>query len=648
MLGFIRRIINSKAGIVVTFIVLGVVALAFAAGDVSNLSIGGGIAKGDVATVGGSDITVADLRTRATEEVEAAQRQQPTADMSQYLAAGGLERTLNQLVTTASLAAYARDQGMTVSKRLVDGQIASIPALQGPNGKFDEQLYRRILAERRLTDARVRGDIVHDILAQQLTGPTIGAAQVAPQLALPYASLLLERRAGQVAYVPTAAVPAGPAPGAQEIQSFYGRNLGRYRVPERRIVRYALVTPDAVRARATPTDAEIAQAYAADRAKYAAAERRDVTQVIVFDQAGAAALAAKVRGGTALAAAARAAGLEPSTIPAVQKAAYAGQTSAAVADAVFAAPRGTIVGPVRGPIGFVVARVDQVEQVAGRTLAQARDEIAAGLATRKTADALANLRNTIDDGLSGNATFDEAVSDAKVQPRRTGALAATGADPLQPDARPDPTLQPIVAAAFGAADGDPPQLVQTAPDGSFAIVAVGRVLPAAPRPLADIRDRVVADLVADRRSQAARRIADEVLARVNRGMPLPQALGQAGVSLPAARPIAASRAQLAEARGGAEPALALLFSMAPDTAKLLAAPQGAGWLLVKLDRIQPGDAAKTPAALAVARADIGRAIGREYAEQFVRAVRASLGVRTDPAALGRVKADLSGRGGSGS
>ncbi|SFP37195.1 peptidylprolyl isomerase [Sphingomonas rubra] len=648
MLGFFRRIINSKVGIVVTFIVLGIVALAFAAGDVSNLSIGsGGVAKGDVAQVGDADVTVNDLRTRAQEEVAAAQRQQPTADMDQYLAAGALERALEQLVTTTALAEYARDQGMVVSKRLVDGQIASIPALQGPNGKFDEQAYRRILAERRLTDARIRADIARDVLVQQLIGPTVGAAQVSAQLALPYASLLLERRAGQVAFVPTAAVPAGPAPTPQEVQSFYGRNLNRYRVPERRVIRYALVTPEAVRARATPTEAEIAQAYAADRAKYAATERRDITQVIVFDQAGAAALAAKVRGGTALAVAARAAGLEPSTIPAIDKAAYAGQTSAAVADAVFGAAQGAVVGPVRGPIGFVVARVDKVEQVAGRSLAQVRDEIAAALTARKTADALADLRNTMDEGLSGSATFDEAVADAKLTASTTGALAATGTDPLSAEAQPDPALQPLVAAAFQAQDGDPPQLVQTAPDGSFAIVAVGRVLPAAPRPLAEIRDRVAADFVADRRQQAARRIADEVLARVNRGTPLPRSLQQANVALPAARPIAASRAQLAQARGGAEPALALMFSMAPNTAKLLAAPQGAGWLVIKLDQIQRGDASKTPGAVAAARSDIGRSIGAEYTEQFARAVRASLGVKTEPAAIARVKADLSGQGGSG-
>lgn len=645
MLGFFRRFVNSKVGVIVTFIVLGVIALAFAAGDVTNLATGsGGITGNNVAKVGGASVTAADLRQRAQQQVEAAREQQPTADMAGFLAQGGLEQTLESLITTTALQQFGHDQGMIVSKRLVDGQIASIPGLQGPTGRFDEALFRRLLGERRLTEAQVRDDIARSILVGQLTGPTVGAAQVPQQLALPYASLLLERRAGQIGFIPAEAVNPGAAPSAQDVQAFYQRNLARYGVPERRSVRYAVVTPEAVRARAVPSEAEIAAAYAADRAKYQATERRTVAQVVVADQAGANAIAQRVRAGASLADAARAAGLEASTLTALDKAALAAQTSPALADAAFAAERGALVGPVRTPFGFSVGRVEAVEQVAGRTLDQVRGELVTALTTRKTAEALADLRARIDDGLAGNATFDEAVADAKLQPQTTPPLAQGAVDPLDPASRPDPALVPLVAAAFGAEDGDGPQLVQTAADGSFAIVAVGQVVPAAPRPLAQIQERVTADLVADRRRQAARRVAGEVLARVNRGEALPQALRQTGLPLPAVRPISAARGQLAQARGGAEPALALLFSMPRGATRLLEAPDNAGWLVIKLDQVVAGDASRTPAAVTAARRGIAGVVGREYVEQFARAVRADVGVRTDDAALARVKADLSGGG----
>lgn len=625
---------------IVTFAVLGVIAIAFAAGDVTNLSTGsGGLTGNDVAKVGKVDITVADLRGRVDEEVQLARQQQPTLDVAGFIAAGGLEGALQRLVTTTALAEFGRAQGMIVSKRAVDGQIASIPALQGPNGQFDEQLYRRILAERKLTDQQVRRDITRDTLVAQLTGPTIGAAQVPQQLAIPYASLLLEKRAGQVGFVPAAALAAGPAPTSAELQTFYGRNLRRYSVPERRTIRYALVSADQVRAQ--PTDAEIAQAYNGSRARYQPTEKRTIQQVIVADQAGAAALAAKVRGGATVAAAATQAGLEASTLTGTAKADYARQTSAALADQVYTAQRGAVVGPVRGPLGFVVARVEAVEQVAGRTLAQARDEIAATLAKQKSTEALADAHNAIDDALAKNATFDEVAADRKLQARTTPPLTARGIDPDAPG-QPDPALAPLVTAAFQAEEGDAPQIVQTGRDGSFAVVAVGNIAPAAPRPFAQIAPRVTADLIADRRRQAARRIAGQVLAKVNGGAALPQALAGSGVATPAARPISATRAQLAQVQGGAEPALALMFSMAQGSAKLLEAPQNAGWLIIKLDRVERADAGRNPAAIAGARGDISRLIGRELAEQFARAAGAEVGVRTDPSAVARVRADLTG------
>lgn len=643
MLGFFRRLINSKVGLIVTFITLGVIALAFAAGDVSNIrNVGlGALSGNDVATIGKAKITVDDLRQRAQQEIEQARQQQPGVDAKQYLAAGGLEAAVQQLVTTVGLAEFGRENGMVVSKRLVDGQIASIPALQGPNGKFDETLYRRILAERRLTDAQIRQDIARDVLVRQLTAPTIGATTVGQQLALPYASLLLEKRAGEIGIVPLSALPQGPAPTAQDIQSFYGRNLARYRVPERRSVRYAVVTPAQMAAQSTPTEAEIAQAYQKNRAEYQATEKRIVTQVTLADQASANALAAKVRGGTSIADAARAVGLEASTLPALDKAGLAAQTSPALADAAFAAAKGAVIGPVKGAIGFVVARVDSIDQVAGRSLDQVRAQLTADLAKQKTQAALAALHDKLDDALSGGSTFDEVIADAKLKAQTSPALAQGAVDPLKPAAKPDPALVPLIAAAFAAEDGDAPQLVQTGTDGSFAVVALGQTQPAAPRPLAEVRDRVIADLIADRRRQSARTIASAVLAKVKGGMSLAQALRASGVSLPAPQPVNATRSDVLQAQGR-NPALALLFSVPQGQARLLEAPGDAGWLIVKTDRIERGNAAGNTAAIAAARGGLARSMGGEYAEQFARAARAAIGTKIDQRAIARVRADLAG------
>ncbi|PTQ61431.1 peptidyl-prolyl cis-trans isomerase D [Sphingomonas aurantiaca] len=649
MLAFFRRLTHSKVGVIITFLVLGVIALAFAAGDVTGLSSmtgGAGITGGDVATVGKAEVSANELKTQAQTQLEGFRQQQPTLDMATFVNQGGFEGTLDRIISSMALEQFGRAQGMVVSKRSVDGQIASIPALQGPTGKFDENLYRQVLAQRKLTDAQIRSDIVRDTFAQQLTIPSTGATQVSSQLALPYASLLLEKRTGTIGFIPAAVVPAGAAPSDADLNTFYTRNIARYTVPERRIVRYAVVSPDQVKTQAAATDAEIAKAYQQDRARYAATEKRTITQVVVADQAGATALAAKVKAGTSLADAARAAGLEASTQAGVEKAAYAGTASAQVADAVFAAASGAVIGPVRTQLGWTVAKVDKIENVAGRSLDQVRGEIAAALGIQKAAAALSDIHDKIDDSLSKNATFDEVIADQKLKPVTTPALIASGINPDDATSKPDPAIAPLVAAAFQAADGDGPQLVQLGTDGGFAVVALGRVVRATPRPLAQVRAAVLKDVTADRSRQAARKVAADVLARINKGMTIQQSLAQTKLPIPAARPLTASRAQIAADPRGAPPALALMFSMAPNTAKTLAAPDDSGWFIIKLDSIASGNAAGNDAAIKAARANIGRSVGREYVEQFAKAVRVDVGVKTNATALARTRAELLGQAGT--
>ena len=643
MLGFFRRVINSKVGIVVTFIVLGVIALAFAAGDVTGLR-SGGIAGASVARVGGTTVSDQELTKRVQDELRGIQQNNPGVDMAQFIQAGGVEGTLQRIVSGLALDEFGRQQGMLVSRALVGSELQQMPGLQGPTGKFDQNIYEQILARNRLTDAQVQGDIARDTMAKFLLTPQTGARQVPQSLALPYASLLLEKRAGQVAFVPAAAVPAGSAPTDQDLQTWYQRNVARYTVPERRVVRYARISPDELKAQAVPTDADLRQAYQANAARFAAKQTRSVSLVTVLDQNAANALAGKVKSGTALAAAARASGLEPRTIANSEKDALARQTSAAVADALFAAPDGGVVGPVRGAIGFVVAKVDGVQQIAAKSFDQARGELLPELTQKKLAETIAAKQDAITNAINDNATFAEIVADQKLAAQTTAALTAGGADPEKPEAKPDPALVPILAAGFQAEEGDDPQIVGLTPDGSFAVVALDRIVRAAPRPLVQVRDAVAKDVAADRARRAARQVATAVLGKVNKGVAIEKALAESGVKAPPVQRLAAARAQLNADPRGVDPTLALMFSMAGGTAKLLEAPNNAGWLIVKLEQITPGDAGKVPGAINATRGDLGRVIGNEYAQQFTEAVKAALKVATKPEELTKVKASLTGGG----
>ncbi|WP_353204649.1 SurA N-terminal domain-containing protein [Sphingomonas sp.] len=643
MISFIRRFITNPIGATVALGFVALMGLIFVLSDRAGLSgSGSSAARGDVAvTVGNKTITVAELRAAAQRDVDQYRQQNPQLDMAGFVAGGGFEATVERMIDSAAFRAYAKQQGMIVSKKSVDGIIASQPSLAGIDGKFDPKKYEAALQQIGSSDAQVREDLTDQIVTRHLVIPTVGATQVPVQLALPYSSLLLEQRRGLIGFIPTQAVPAGPAPTDAELTTYYTRNVSRYRVPERRILRYALVNPATVAAQVTPTEAEIAAAYKAQSAKYAPADLRTIVQVVLADQAAATALAAKVRSGTPIEAAARAAGLEPITASDVQKAAYGTQSSVEIANAAFAGKVGDVVGPLRAPLGFVVLKIEKQRTQAAKTLAEATPELKAAVLTQKTGTVLGTLRARFDDALARDH-FDGLVAKNKLTALRTPALLANGADPDAPTAKPDSALAQIVAAGFAAQAGDEAQTIPLGTDGSFALAQLDKIVAAAPRPLAQIRDIVARDFTIERSQRAARQVAATVVAAASKGTPLAQALGATGLKLPPLRPIAGPRAQLLANPRAVLPPLALLFAMAQNTTKLLEAPENAGFFVIHLDTIVPGDARGKPQVIAGTRSDIGKMIGREYAAQFGKAVQRAIGVKRNAAAIAKLKADLLG------
>src|SRR3546814_1302068 len=94
MLGIIRKITGSKVGLVITFIVLGVIAIAFAAGDMMGItSSSGGMTPTTVATVGGTSIGETALRDGVQQDLQNYRQQQPSLDIVSFVQGRSEEHT---------------------------------------------------------------------------------------------------------------------------------------------------------------------------------------------------------------------------------------------------------------------------------------------------------------------------------------------------------------------------------------------------------------------------------------------------------------------------------------------------------------------------------------------------------------------------
>lgn len=642
MFKFIRRASKSKVGTALLALFLLAIVASFAMADISGVLSGGlgGTQRTELVSVGSEEITDRDLDAAMERRLAEVRQQDPQADYSTI--ADDFEGVLQALIDERALRAFAREHGFNLSKRLVDAEIASIPAARDLTGRFSEQAYQQFLAQQRLTDAEVRRLITSSMLQRLLLAPVAANARVPVGMARPYASMLLETREGQVAFVPIAAFRQGLNPSDEDIQRYYAENQARYMVPGQRALRIARIGPEQV-ADARATDQEIAAYYQQNQAQYAPREIRTINQAVVPDQATAQQIAARARAGQSLAAAAEPAGLsaEDVSLGEQTREQFARLAGEQVAAAAFQAEEGAVVGPVRSDLGWHVVRIEDVERQGGRPLSAVRDEIAAQITADKRTNALTDLVNRIEDMIAGGASFAEAAQEANLPVVQTPLITADGQSLENPDYSVPEQLQPAVSAGFELQEGDDP-VVETLPDDAgYALVAAERIVPPAPAPLASIRDRVAQDWINAQAAQRARAAAEAIAQRAVQA-PLPEAVQAADAQLPPVEAVTMRRLQLAQFQGQVPPPVGLLFSLGQGSARMVAGAQGEGFYVVKVNEITPGNALNQPSLISETQQQLQDALSQEYAMQFLQAVKQHLGVERNEQAIAEAKRRITG------
>ena len=644
MLASFRRLSKSTVGTAIMALFLVAIIASFALADVKGILSGGGFGGGadSLVRVGSEKVSDRDITRAMDRRLSQAREQNPEATYASI--ASDFDQLLSALVDAETLEAFADKFGFTLSKRLVDAQIANIPAAKGLNGQFSEQSYAAFLNQQRITDQEVRMIITNGLLQQLIIAPAVVNARAAVGMATPYASLLLEAREGEVAFVPLEAFRAGLNPTPAAIQAFYAANQRRYMVPEQRVLRIAKIGTEQV-AGVQPSDKEIADYYNTNRAQYAPKDTRTISQAVAPDQATANAIVQRLRSGQTFAAAAAPAGFTAQDIAlgAQTREQFTTVVGARIAGAAFSANEGAIVGPIQSENGWHVIKIDRIQREGGKTVAEARAEISAKLATDKRKAAMENIVNTVQDAIDAGGSFTEAAAAGKLAIVETPPITADGRSPANAGYNLPPELAPALKAGFELAENDEP-LIETLPnDAGYALVAPARVIAAAAAPLASIRDRVTQDWIGDQASQRAKQLAQTIAGKAARGSLVEAARG---TPVPVrVEPVKGRRIQLSQFQGKVPPPLTMLFSLGQGKVRTVAGDQGEGIYVVKVNKIIPGNALTRPTLITQTQQGMQNSLSQEYGAQFLNAMRQTVGVKRNEKAIASTKQRITGSGG---
>jgi peptidyl-prolyl cis-trans isomerase D len=264
------------------------------------------------------------------------------------------------------------------------------------------------------------------------------------------------------------------------------------------------------------------------------------------------------------------------------------------------------------------------------------------LTANKRKEALTDLVTKVEDQIDGGASFAEAVGAAKLAVTTTPPINAGGAARTDASYKFPAELQPALKAGFAMAVDDDPEIVTLPNDGGYVVVAVDRIVEAAPAPLAEIKDRVRQDWIHRKASDRAQAIASQIAAKVARGVAMEKAVAEAGVSLPPVQPMSARRIQISQADPNAVTALRMLFTLAQGKSRMVADPKDRGFFVIKTDKIIPGNALSAPGLIVQTQREFQTAVSDELGEQMLAAMRADQGVKRNEDAIIAAKRRYSG------
>ena len=322
---------------------------------------------------------------------------------------------MDRLVNEKLVALGADRAGIRISDKQLAERIAGEPFLQ-VDGRFSKERYESIARAQGLTPLGLDERLRQDFRQQQFRSSIVDTAFV-PRATLDSFIKLSEqtRDVGVVNLAPEAYL-AKVKITPEQVKSYYDSHAAEFTTPERARVEYVEMSLDAVAAKTPVSADDVKKVYDEEvkAGKYGQKEERRASHVLVAvkaeakeadrkaAQAKAEELAARVRKSPAsFAEIAKTESQDPGSAVQGGDLGFFGRGSMVkpFEDAVFAAKKNDIVGPVASDFGYHVIRVTDIRPEKVRSLAEVTPEIEANLkkqgATRGFAEAVESFSNLV-------------------------------------------------------------------------------------------------------------------------------------------------------------------------------------------------------------------------------------------------------------
>jgi len=512
-------------------IILALIILSFVLTGMSSYLTGG---SGDYAAkVNGQEIGRAQL-----EEAVQSQRsrlQQQLGDQFSALAGSDgymqqlRQESLNNLIDVTLLDQYSKKLGITVSDQQIKDAILATPQFQ-TDGHFDNTKYLQSIQGMGYSADNFAKLMKQQLVSQQLAQAFGTSDFVLPAETKTMSELLLQERDVRTATLDTAALAAKQQVSDSEAQAFYEQNKNNFVSPEQVKVSYIQMDAAVMQGKSTVSDADVTAYYDQHKSEFGQPERRRYSVIVLKTQADADAVAAELSKGADFAALAKSKSID--TLSGKQGGLMdwvEPETTLPEFKSANLTTKGQVSGVIKSDSGFFILRLEDIKPEQTKPLAQVHDSIVNKLKQEKTVDAYYALQQKVSEAATND---NESLASAE----EVAGVKATHTDWFTQQAIPaginfKPVVQAIFEGGLIGQDGTPgnnSDIITVDGDRAF-VVRVDAHKAEGFKPLADVKDQVVA-LVKRQKAENQARIDGEKLLTALKAGKGDEALKAAGLS----------------------------------------------------------------------------------------------------------------------
>jgi peptidyl-prolyl cis-trans isomerase D len=615
------------------YLLLGALAVVFAAWGaygIVNLNFGG---SNYAAEANGSKISLDDARSAWLRQQSIWQQRLGGSELPAPLRTRLQDQVLESLIRRSLLTERSHDLGYRVSNQALLEAVQGEQAFQ-VDGKYDPQAAKAALAQAGVTLDSYEQQLRTDLQQLQLEGGIRASDFVTPAELARLSDLEDQQR--EVRYLTLPADRFHPSAAASDaaVQAYYKEHQAQYMRPESVDLQYAELRLEALAAQQELSDADLRAAYEKEKGRLEVPEKRHARHVLITgkDDATALALAQQVlsqaKSGKDFGALAKQYSQDPGSAQNGGDLGWAERSTFVkpFADALFGMSAGEIAGPVKTQYGYHIIRLEEIQRGKSKSFEEARPELEAQLRRARATDRFGEIQEQLQAKLAEpGADLNALAQQYNLQPgevkefaKGAGAVPFGAAPQLQELLFGDP---PLAADKLGG-----PVLLG---DDRLVIFKVLQRRAAAPQPLAEVRDSIVATITKDQGTQAALGAAQRAREELLKGASFDQVAQELKVSADPAHFIGRNDpsvpAQVREAAFGlSKPA------GKPESRALTLSDGGAALVVVTAVRTAP---AQDSAAKASRSQQESERLGTAAALAYVDEVRRTASVRKNPKAF---------------